>query len=403
MQCFFKYESIAKMSKKINLTPPHIIKYMGAKTSIIDYITESVDNIKFNGTVYDLFAGTTIVSAYLNKKYDVVINDVQEYSSILAKAYLNKLETDEFDITAFQKNTTDYITYFKKKYDINFAYKDTLDIQSFLEIENKEKELLNFKFDNKDHHLFVKTYSGTYWSFEQCLSIDAIYRSAQNFKTNKIYELLIASLMFSMSYSSQSTGHFAQYRTVKDDKNMKDILNYRLKDVYNLFFMKLTQLLQYDRTQPYQFEVKNTSYENVLEKLLPNSLVYADPPYASVHYSRFYHALETIVKYDYPKTKFKGRYRTDRHQSPFSKSSEAMEAFSTMFSLINKKKSHLILSYSDGGVVSVEDLIKLAKSKFSKKYSVELKEKDYLHSRMGRKGEKNISVKEILIIATFND
>lgn len=376
---------------------------MGAKTSIIDYIIESVDSIKFNGTVYDLFAGTTIVSAYLNRKHNVVINDVQEYSGVLAKAYLNKLNNDEFDILAFQKNIAEYITYFKKKYDISFTYKESLDIQSFLDIENREKELLNFKFDKKDHHLFVKTYSGTYWSFEQCLCIDAIYRSAQKFKKHPIYELLIASLMFAMSYSSQSTGHFAQYRTVKDEKNMKDILNYRLKDVYNLFLMKLIQLLQYDRTQPYHFEVKNTSYENVLEKLLPNSLVYADPPYASVHYSRFYHALETIVKYDYPETKFKGRYRTDRHQSPFSKSSEAMDAFETMFTLINKKQSHLVLSYSDGGVVTVEELLKLARSKFSKEYSVEIKEKDYLHSRMGRKGEKSIPVKEILIIATFND
>lgn len=391
------------MSKKVNLTPPHLIKYMGAKTSIIEYITDSVDSIKFNGTVYDIFAGTTIVSAHLNRKHNVVVNDIQEYSSILAKAYLNKVNIAEFDSSAFEKNTLNYITYFKKKYDISFTYTDTLDIESFLAIENKEKELLNFNFDNKDHHLFVKTYSGTYWSFEQCLWIDAIYRSSQKFKKHEIYELLIASLMFAMSYSSQSTGHFAQYRTVKDDKNMKDILMYRLKNVYSLFLMKLNQLLDYDRSQPYNFEVRNLSYEKILKTLETNSLIYADPPYASVHYSRFYHALETIVKYDYPKTKFKGRYRTDRHQSPFSKSSEAIEAFRTMFSLINEKKSHLILSYSDGGVVTVEDLLSLARSTFNEKYSVELKEKDYLHSRMGRKGEKSIPVKEILIIATLND
>lgn len=376
---------------------------MGAKASIIEYIRENVNSTVFNGTIYDIFAGTTIVSAHLNKEYDVVINDIQEYSSILAKAYLNKINAVDFNELTFRNTTETYVLYFKKKYGLDFKYTDMLSIEGFLTIENKEKKLLNFDFEKKDHHLFVKTYSGTYWSFEQCLWIDAIYRSSQKFKKEPLYDLLIASLMFAMSYSSQSTGHFAQYRDVKDQKNMKDILKYRLKDVYILFLMKLKQLFEYDRTQPYHFEVSTLSYENILKNLIPNSLVYADPPYASVHYSRFYHALETIVKYDYPETKFKGRYRIDRHQSPFSKRSEVIEAFSTMFTLINEKESHLILSYSDAGVVSVKDLIDLARNTFSAKYSVNLKEKDYLHSRMGRKGEKNISVKEILIIATYNN
>ncbi|MGV1021208.1 MULTISPECIES: DNA adenine methylase [Empedobacter] len=394
---------MSKQKEKKNLTPPHLIKYMGAKTSIIEYIIENIDNKNFNGNVYDIFAGTTIVSAYLNRKYNVIVNDIQEYSTVLAKSYLNKINVNEFDVKLFQKNTLEYVNYFKNKYNLFYSYTNTLDIEEFIEIENQEKELLNINFNNDDNHLFVKTYSGTYWSFEQCLWIDSIYRSSQKYKNNNIYELLIGSLMFAMSYSSQSTGHFAQYRTVKDEKNMRDILNYRLKDVYSLFLMKLNQLFEYDRNQIYNFEVNNLSFEKILKDIKPNSLVYADPPYANVHYSRFYHALETIVKYDYPETKFKGRYRTDRHQSPFSKSSEAMDAFGKMFTLINKKQSHLVLSYSDGGVVTIEELLKLARSKFSKDYTVELKEKDYLHSRMGRKGEKSIPVKEILIIATFND
>ena len=170
---------MSKQKEKKNLTPPHLIKYMGAKTSIIEYIIENIDNKNFNGNVYDIFAGTTIVSAYLNRKYNVIVNDIQEYSTVLAKSYLNKINVNEFDVKLFQKNTLEYVNYFKNKYNLFYSYTNTLDIEEFIEIENQEKELLNINFNNDDNHLFVKTYSGTYWSFEQCLWIDSIYRSSQ--------------------------------------------------------------------------------------------------------------------------------------------------------------------------------------------------------------------------------
>lgn len=387
----------------INKPPPHIIKYMGAKSSIIDYITENIESINFNNYVYDIFAGTSIVSANLNRKFNVVINDIQEYSSILGKAYLNKIDELSFNSAKFIDDCEIYVNYFKSKYNLNYKYKSDISLSEFLSIEIKEKNLLNFKFDKDDYYLFVKGYSGTFWSFEQCLWIDSIYREAQKYLKTSLYELILASLMYAMSYSTQSTGHFAQYRDVKDQENMKDILKYRLKNVSQLFTNKMSQLLEYDRTQKFTFEVHNLGFDDILNQLQENSLVYADPPYASVHYSRFYHAFETIVKYDYPKTLFKGRYRTDRHQSPFSITTKAKGAFEKMFKMIKDRKCHLVLSYSDGGVVSVDDLMQIARRCFTQEYDVILKEKDYLHSRMGRKGEKSISVKEILIIATFKN
>lgn len=107
---------------------------------------------------------------------------------------------------------------------------------------------------SEDHHLFVKNYSGTYWSFQQCLEIDAIYRAAQKYRNKNIYEAIIGALMFAMSYCSQSTGHFAQYRDVKDQKNFKDIMIYRVKSIKDLFISKLNLLLHYDRSLNHKFE-----------------------------------------------------------------------------------------------------------------------------------------------------
>ncbi|WP_288364806.1 DNA adenine methylase [uncultured Acinetobacter sp.] len=386
---------------KSERVPPHLIKYMGSKSNIIEFILNNIHKVNKdkNSKVYDLFSGTCIVAAYLNQHYDVVINDIQEYSSYLGKSYLNKINIDDVDLDGFLNEVISYKEYFERKYELNYCYQYNIQLEDYLLVEEKEKNLISFNFDSQDHHLFVKNYSGTYWSFKQCLEIDAIYRVAQKYRNKNIYEAIIGALMFAMSYCSQSTGHFAQYRDVKDEKNFQDIMLYRIKSIKDLFVSKLNLLLHYDRSLNHKFESYSMSFDELLEKADPESVVYADPPYANVHYSRFYHVLETLVKYDYPEVKFKGRYRQDRHQSPFSKKRQANQAFEKMFTLIKEKNSRMVLSYSDGGVIDLETLLKLAEKTFGDSYKLTIETMEYLHSRLGRTGGKNIDVNEILIIA----
>lgn len=127
--------------------------------------------------------------------------------------------------------------------------------------------------------------------------------------------------------------------------------------------------------------------------------MYADPPYAFVHYSRFYHALETLVKYDYPEVDHKGRYRTDRHQSPFCKRTEVDGAFSLMFKKVKEKRANLILSYSNTGMISLDEIMTLANKTFGDIYNISVREENHTHSTMGRKDDKSKDVQEYLIIA----
>ena len=86
----------------------------------------------------------------------------------------------------------------------------------------------------------------------------------------------------------------------------------------------------------YEYEAYNMDYSVLLKnrEIAQNyKLIYADPPYSSVHYSRFYHAIESLVKYDYDIPTFKGRYRSDRHQSPFCQKQNVKGAFELLFRL----------------------------------------------------------------------
>jgi len=71
---------------------PHIIKYMGAKKSILDYVIETIGENYSSGRLCDLFGGTSVIAGALGKIIPLHSNDIQEYSSVLAKTYLSNYE-----------------------------------------------------------------------------------------------------------------------------------------------------------------------------------------------------------------------------------------------------------------------------------------------------------------------
>jgi len=202
-----------------------------------------------------------------------------------------------------------------------------------------------------------------------------------------------------MAYNAQSTGHYAQYRDANNDATMKDIIIYRNKEIIPYFKKKLDELIKWTGSNKFNHTTTSLDYRECLDILPEGMLIYADPPYAFVHYSRFYHALETLIRYDYPEVLYKGRYRTDRHQSPFCKRTEVVGAFEIMFQKIKKKNSKLVLSYSNSGMISLEKILNIAHDTLGSEYNVYSKAIDYIHSTMGRLGDKSRAVKEYLIVA----
>ncbi|SEO14806.1 DNA adenine methylase [Mucilaginibacter sp. OK283] len=394
--------------KRGNITAiPHIIKYMGSKKPIIDFITNAIVDIHTNPDipVCDLFSGSCSVSAALRKQLNFISNDVQEYSAILAKTYFSDLS--QFDYSIIHEQillvAKQHESRFKTKFpDLFFDYSKVQTLELYQHIESLQRQLLDGQQIDFDYHLFVKMYSGTYWSFEQCVWIDSLRKSAEEFKTSPVYYPILSSLMYAMSYTTQSTGHFAQYRDGNSIEAINNIITYRQKNLLELFSKKLKELFDCLDNSLKTLLTTTLSFEICLESLPEGCTVYADPPYAPVHYSRFYHALETLTKYDYPTITHKGRYRDDRHQSPFSQKTKATKAFEDLFRGVLAKKAQLVLSYSDNGVVKIEEIKELAESIFTiKNYDLHVKPLEHKHSTMGRFEDPERDVVEYLIVASF--
>lgn len=379
---------------------PHLIKYMGAKREILEYVTESIRNLNVDSDCFcDLFAGTSIISASLKDEYRIHSNDIQQYSAIFSNTYLlnlNRLIPAEL-LQIIEERTCFLVCEFKEKYpQLKFDYNEITNYIELKDLEDIQRNLIHFDF-GIGFNLFTRYYSGTYWSYEQCVWIDSIRAVAEEYVGTPSYYVILSALIFAMSYSSQSTGHFAQYRDVTES-NMNDILIYRHKNIWNLFSKKFEELIfMLNSDAKFDYKVTSLDYMDCLRIIEKNSIVYADPPYSTVHYSRFYHAIETLVRYDHPIIKYKGRYRDDRHQSPFDKKTEVRNAFRLLFDGVKNRKSHLVLSYSDNGMISQDDILNISYSVFKNEYDCNVQSKEYIHSKMGRADEHQLDVNELML------
>lgn len=379
---------------------PHLMKYMGSKRELLDFIISSINDLDIESNWFcDLFSGTSVVGCSLKDEYNVQINDIQIYTSIFANTYLpniNKL-INSTELEKIKDRVLFYVDEFYRKYpDLIFDYNSIDNYEKLTKLEIQQQNLIYSNFEI-GFHLFVKYYSGTYWSYTQCVWIDSIRAVAEEYKGKSDYYIILSSLIYAMSYTSQSTGHFAQFRDVTES-NMHDIMLYRIRDIWTYFEKKFLEILNMvDVEATNRYTITTLDYLDCLRLIERNTIVYADPPYSSVHYSRFYHAIETLIRYDYPNVKYKGRYREDRHQSPFGKKTEVKNAFGKLFKGVKNKNSHLILSYSDNGMITQDEIMEIGNSIMGNQYKGDIQVKEYIHSKMGRSDIHSMGVNELII------
>lgn len=84
-------------------------------------------------------------------------------------------------------------------------------------------------------------------------------------------------------------------------------------------------------------------------QLNDRDLVFIDPPYSGVHYSRFYHVLETISRGECGEVSGVGRYPATvlRPKSRYSLKTESNHALDELFSIVALRGAKAILTFPD--------------------------------------------------------
>lgn len=411
------------------------MKYMGSKRELLDEIKKIINKQDLGGRpILDLFAGTCGVGMALRDIAPIYSNDIQQYSAVIAQGcltvktaplnkdeilkliennYKNNYQAVKAILPNICKRSEDFTltklwTDSKRVEYVEFAEQIATNALTGKTTDTELKELYaQYILRQNDSKIFpyIQTttiFSEMYFSLDQAVSIDSIRYAIDNLPAEhkELKSPLIAALIHAYSYASAGTGHFAQFRDLSTLSSIKDVFIYRKKSVLDLFLRKAEEILLTSEKNKYYEQSKSFS-RDYLELLNDNSvakeasIIYADPPYSFVHYSRFYHAIEDLCRYDYPEVEHKGRYRKDRHQSPFCIKSKAPSAFDDMFKAAYKNKLPLLVSYSNTGMISLERLNEIANSN---SYTVEALEVDHKHSTMGRLNDKHRDVKEALLL-----
>ena len=75
------------------------MNYIGSKLSLLDFLYESINSVIDNkeASFVDLFAGTGIVGRHFkSKNFSIIANDIQYYSYVLNKHYIENHKYLEF-------------------------------------------------------------------------------------------------------------------------------------------------------------------------------------------------------------------------------------------------------------------------------------------------------------------
>lgn len=272
-------------------------RYTGSKYKLMEWIrTLILDNCE-GKTFFDVFAGTGVVTEYMINDYEkYTINDFLYSNEVIYKGFLLQ---ENYDMDKLIKIIETYNKTNKTKLKDNYVS-------------------INFgdKYFNKyDAKLIGKIRE----ELETSISKKEI--------NSKEYYILLSSLLFSIDKIANTCGHYDAYRKIN---------NIESKFKYELILPK--QLNEKQKIEIYRED------SNSLAKKIKADIAFIDPPYNSRQYSRFYHVLENITKWEKPELYGTALKPKEENMSEYCKTS-APNAFKDLIDNLNVK--YVVVTYNN--------------------------------------------------------
>ena len=271
-------------------------RYTGSKYKLMGWIKENLCKYCKNcHSLFDVFAGTGVVTAECLDLYDTFyVNDFLYSNNVVYNAFFG---VDNYDADKVNKLKDKYVS---------------------LSAENISD---NYVSDN---------YGDKYFSYNDAKIIGYIRQEIFDYyKQKKInkreHDILLASLLYSFDKISNTVGHYEAY-----------IKGHVIPD---RFEFKLIKPINHNKTiNIYQED------SNKLCRSITSDIAFVDPPYNSRQYSRFYHVLETIVKWDKPELIGVAKKPKEENMSDYCRNS-APVVFKDLVDNLNSK--YIVVTYNN--------------------------------------------------------
>jgi adenine-specific DNA-methyltransferase len=293
----------------------------------------------------DLFCGSGCVSwfAATNSSIRVDSVDLQSYATSLAAAVT--FRTRPFDASAVKSRWLDPVNALLSELPV-WQVATQLD-QATANIQQWCRTTRRVVVDSPlpEWALVTRCYGGHYFSLSQSLLIDAMKHCLPSKKDEKA--VCLAAILITASKCAASPGHTAQpFQPTKTSRR-------HLRDAWMRNPIKYaTQAIE--KLSTLHASVRGSTHVGdavrFANQLSVDDLVFVDPPYSAVHYSRFYHVLETISRGRSGDVTGVGRYppASERPASAFSRKGESKEAINQLLDALAKARATVVLTYPMG-------------------------------------------------------
>lgn len=311
------------------------MKYMGSKKSMLknglgELLLEEAPKAN---RIFDPFCGSSSVVWFLAEKTNkqIIAGDLQKFSTDLANSIL--LRNEPLKISD--------ITILENWINLSKCFHDTVKIE--LEFKKTKKFVLeNRKISQNNSFPITHAYAGYYFSIDQALKIDSLLFFLPEHEP--IRSLAIAGLIEAASQCVAAPGHTAQPFQPRGN-GLTAIMDAWKRDPFFYVERILTDLSV--RHANKIGVAKTANAIDLLDLLQDGDLVFLDPPYSGVHYSRFYHVLETIARNSWENITGRGRYPDPvrRPKSDYSMNGKSMIAFEELVKKVAIKKASAIVTF----------------------------------------------------------
>jgi adenine-specific DNA-methyltransferase len=348
------------------------VRYMGTKRALGPLVRRAIESCRTSGRVADLFSGMGAIASELAPMRSVLLNEILTFPTVFARAHClpGTRKTPKSLLPEI------YPLFVKQRTRLRRDFDDRLACEAKA-LKRGRRALLKWMTaaphvgSSKLYQSLAKEsqrsstgvryklatlyFASGYFSTAQAIDLDALRYAIDNLAVSSTTaDPLLAVWLSTASRIINAPGHSAQFLKPNNETSHKKIASQMAKGVWETFTEISHNFAPWGSAawRARNSVVRGDALE-LIDGHLPRDVgvVYADPPYTKDHYSRFYHAFETLLLYDFPESVGVGRYRSDRYPSPFSHKSAVESAFERLFFGARRSRVPLVLSYPSDGLL----------------------------------------------------
>lgn len=340
------------------------MKYMGSKRAMLRAGLGEIilHHLPGHSRFVDLFTGSGTVATHVAEAHQlqVVATDLQHFAVALAGATVCRDKP-----TVFENWAPAWIARALAKAEAAPEALASAKLQNALKLEKIEPQALHAReLCSGSGSAFVRAYGGWYYSPWQALLLSHLRSEIE--EEQDWAPVAKAALIQVASRCAAAPGHTAQPFKA-NTRAAPFLLEAWRRDV--LAMVTEGSYAASGRHARIKGEAYVSDANLVADALSDGDLVFIDPPYSAVHYSRFYHVLESLARGYMGEVSGSGRYPgpTERPTSLYSIPTRAQGALSELMDKIAAAGCSAILTFpvaQTSNRLSGEQIIEIASSKF---------------------------------------